>query len=116
MKLITTSYHEVKKSKFYGYLYQISSTDNVKIILDKLKSEHKNLRHAPYAYIFNNTASKTDDKEPTNTAGIQIFNVLKRNKLDNHLLVIVRYFGGKKLGAPLLLRSYSKAANLCIKN
>lgn len=115
MKLISTSLVEEKKSKFYGYLYEINSIDEVKVILEDLKSEHKRLRHAPYAYRFLNTASKTDDKEPNNTAGIQILNTLERNNLDSHLLVIVRYYGGKKLGAPLLLRTYAKAARLCIK-
>jgi len=115
LKLINTSLHEEKKSKFYGYLYELETQDEIKIILEDLKKEHKKLRHAPYAYKFKNTAGKTDDKEPSNTAGIQILNVLERNNLNNHLLVVVRYFGGKKLGAPLLLRSYSKAANLCIK-
>lgn len=115
MKLINTSKIEEKKSKFLGYLYEIDNIEEIKIILEKLKKDNKKLRHAPYAYKFNNTAGKTDDKEPNNTAGIQILNVLERNNLNNHLLVIIRYYGGVKLGAPLLLRTYSKAANLCIK-
>ncbi len=115
MKLINTSLVEEKKSKFYGYLYEIADLEEIKIILNNLKKEHKKLRHAPYAYKFYNTAGKTDDKEPANTAGIQILNVLERNNLNNHLLIVIRYYGGVKLGAPLLLRSYSKAANLCIK-
>lgn len=115
MKLISTSIIEEKRSKFFGYLYEIENINEIKIILDTLKKEHKKLRHAPYAYKFNNTAGKTDDKEPNNTAGIQILNTLERNNLNNHLLVIIRYYGGVKLGAPLLLRTYSKAANLCIK-
>lgn len=115
MKLINTSLVEEKKSKFYGYIFEIDNLDEIKIILNNLKKEHKKLRHAPYAYKINNTAGKTDDKEPNNTAGIQILNILERNNLNNHLLVIIRYYGGVKLGAPLLLRTYSKTANLCIK-
>ncbi|MDD2409625.1 MAG: YigZ family protein [Bacilli bacterium] len=115
MKLINTSFIEEKKSKFYGYIYEINNLEEIKIILDSLKKDHKNFKHAPYAYKFNNTAGKTDDKEPNNTAGIQILNVLIRNNLNNHLIVIIRYYGGIKLGASLLLRSYNKAANLCIK-
>lgn len=115
MKIINTSLIEEKKSKFYGYLYEIDNLEEIKIILNNLKKEHKKFKHVPYAYKFGNTAGKTDDKEPNNTAGMQILNVLIRNNLNNHLIVIIRYYGGINLGASLLLRSYSKAANLCIK-
>ncbi|MDD4188196.1 MAG: YigZ family protein [Bacilli bacterium] len=115
MILLSTSIIEEKKSKFYGYLYKLESIDEVKDILNNLKKEHKKAVHFPYAYKYLNSASKTDDKEPSNTAGIQILNVLERNNLEEHLLVIIRYFGGKKLGAPLLLRSYAKCARMCIK-
>lgn len=115
MKLLNTSLVLEKKSKFLGYLYEIDNLDEIEIILNKLKEEHKKYRHIPYAYKFKNTAGKTDDKEPHNTAGIQILNTLNRNNLNNHLLAVVRYYGGKKLGASLLLRTYSKAANECIK-
>ena len=56
MKLINTSYIEIKKSKFYGYLYELDSIENVKIILNNLKEENKGYRHIPYAYYFNNIA------------------------------------------------------------
>ena len=115
MELINTSLLEEKKSKFYGYLYRLDNNDEIKEIIADLKSKNKKLRHIPYAYKLNNTAGKTDDKEPANTAGIQILNVLERNNLNSHLLVIVRYYGGTKLGASLLLRTYSKCASLCIK-
>ncbi len=115
MKLISTSLIEEKKSKFYGFLYEINNIEDVKNILNELKSTHKKAVHFPYAYKLLNSASKTDDKEPNNTAGIQILNTLDRNNLNKHLLVVVRYYGGKKLGAPLLLRTYSKCARECIK-
>lgn len=115
MKLLNTSQVLEKKSKFIGYLYEIDNLNEIEIILNKLKDDHKKCKHIPYAYKFNNTAGKTDDKEPHNTAGIQILNTLNRNNLNNHLLAVVRYYGGKKLGASLLLRTYSKAANECIK-
>lgn len=114
LKLINEYLIEEKKSKFYSYLYEIEDLKEIKIILNNLKTEHKKARHAPYAYKFQNTAGKSDDKEPNNTAGIQILNVLERNNLNSHLLVVVRYFGGVKLGAPLLLRTYAKSANQCI--
>ena len=74
---------EIKKSKFIGLLYDIKSEDDVKIILDKLKLEHKKAAHFPYAYRFQNTARKSDDKEPHNTAGIPILNALERKNLNN---------------------------------
>jgi len=115
MKLINTSFLEVKKSKFYGYLYEINNLEEVDIILDTIKKDNKKARHFPYAYKFNNTAKKTDDKEPSGTCGTPILNVLERNNLNNHILIVVRYFGGIKLGAGPLLRSYSKTANDVIK-
>lgn len=115
MKLIGNSEIEIKKSKFIGLLYEIKSISDVDKILENLKIEHKKARHFPYAYKFNNTAKKTDDKEPSGTCGTPILNVLERNNLNNHLLVVIRYFGGTKLGAGPLLRAYSKAANLVIK-
>ena len=115
MKLINESLFEIKKSKFIGLLYEIDNIDEVDIILENLKKEHKKARHFPYAYKFNSFAKKTDDKEPSGTCGTPILNVLERNNLNNHLLVVIRYFGGVKLGAGPLLRSYSKAANEVIK-
>ena len=115
MKLINTYNLEIKKSKFIAYFYEIENIDEVNFILEKLKKEHKKAKHFPYAYIFNNIAKKTDDKEPNGTCGTPILNVLERNKLNKNLIVIVRYFGGVKLGAGPLLRSYSKTANEVIK-
>jgi len=105
----------IKKSKFIGYFYDIQNEEEVKIILENLKKEHKKARHFPYAYIIGPIAKKTDDKEPHNTAGIQIYNQLTINKLNHHLIVIVRYFGGTKLGASNLLRAYLDCAKNVIK-
>ena len=115
MKLINTSLEEIKKSKFIGYLYELDSEEEVKIILEELSSKNKKARHIPYAYIYKSSARKTDDKEPNGTAGNPIYNVLQRENLDHHLIAVVRYFGGVKLGAGPLLRAYSKAANSLIK-
>lgn len=106
----------VKKSKFIGLLYDIKDTDEIKKILEDLKKEHSKARHMPYAYILGNTAKKTDDKEPHNTAGIQIYNQLTLNNLDHHLLVVIRYYGGTKLGAGNLLRTYLQCAKGSIQN
>ena len=79
MKLINESFLEIKKSKFYGYLYEMDSIEEVDIILENIKNDNKKARHYPYAYKFNNIAKKTDDKEPSGTCGTPILNVLERN-------------------------------------
>lgn len=113
MKLLNESLIIEKKSKFIGMLYEINNKEEVLSILDSVKSNNKGYRHIPYAYYLKNTASKSDDKEPGGI-GMSFLNILERNKLDNHLLLVVRYYGGTKLGASNLLRTYSKAANNCI--
>lgn len=110
MKLLNTATLEIKKSKFIAYLYELDEKEEVKNILLLLKKEHKKARHIPYAYYFQNTAGKSDDKEPSNTAGAPIFRVLENSSYRNHAIFVVRYFGGIKLGAGGLLRSYAEAA------
>lgn len=113
MKLLNESLIIEKKSKFIGMLYEIDNKEDVLSILDSVKTNNKGYRHIPYAYYLKNTASKSDDKEPGGI-GMSFLNILERNKLDNHLLLVVRYCGGTKLGASNLLRTYSRAANNCI--
>lgn len=114
MKLLNQSLVEIKKSKFIGLFYELDTVDEVNIILESLKKEHKKARHMPYAYKFGNTAKKSDDKEPSNTAGLPIYNLLERKNLNNHLIIVIRYFGGIKLGAGGLLRAYLEAATKAI--
>lgn len=111
MKLINTYEEVIKKSRFISYFYEVSSVDEVNNILELLKQEHKKARHLPYAYKIENNIKKSDDKEPGGTAGLPIYTVIERNNLNNVLIVIVRYFGGVKLGAGGLLRAYSSGAN-----
>ena len=113
MKLINKTNIEVKKSKFYGYLYEIDNKEDIENILDTLKKEHKGYRHIPYAYLYENTASKSDDKEPGNIS-ISFLNNLERNNLNKHLIAVVRFYGGTKLGASNLSRTYGKCASNCI--
>ena len=115
MKLLNTYTYEIKKSKFIGYYHELDLIEDVQEILNSLKIEHKKARHIPYAYKFENTAKKSDDKEPSNTAGLPIYNIIERNNLNNVFICVVRYFGGIKLGAGPLLRSYSHTANEVIK-
>ena len=88
---------------------------DIKKILNDVKSMHPKAKHFPYAYILGTTAGKTDDKEPHNSAGMQIYNILNYNNLNSHLLIIIRYFGGTKLGASNLLRTYLEVAKNTVK-
>ena len=115
MKLINSESLEIKKSKFISYRYEIEDTSEVKKILNDLKKEHKKARHIAYAYKLGNTGSKSDDKEPSGRAGLPLFNILDKNNLDNTLLVVVRYFGGTKLGFGPLSRAYGAAGLKTIK-
>ncbi len=109
MKLIKTNKEEIKKSKFIAYYYELDTNEDIKIIIDELRKEHKKAKHIVYAYKFGNTAGKTDDKEPSGTAGLPLYNLLETNNLNNKMIVIVRYFGGIKLGAGPLMRAYKNA-------
>lgn len=110
MKEIKRKEIVVKKSKFISILYELDNEGEVKVILENLKKEHPKARHMPYSYVINGTARKSDDKEPHNTAGTQIYNTLNYAGLDHHLIVVIRYFGGTLLGAGNLLRTYLAAA------
>lgn len=115
MKLINTYTLEIKKSKFIAYYYEVDDKLEVDNILENLKKEHKKARHIPYAYKIGNMAKKSDDKEPSNTAGTPIYNIIMQNDLNNVFIAVVRYFGGTKLGAGLLTRSYLNSVKEVIK-
>ena len=106
---------EIKKSKFITYLFELDDEEKIEEIIDKIRNEHKKARHVVYVYKINNTGKINDDGEPKGTAGMPIFNVIEKNNLNNILIVVVRYFGGIKLGASGLFRAYSKSASEIIK-
>lgn len=116
MKKINEAEIVIKKSRFIGIRYEVSSKDDVDEILTILKKEHKKARHIPYAYKIGPLEKKSDDKEPSGTAGSPIHNIIIRNNLDNTLIVVIRYFGGVKLGSGGLIRAYSEAANTVVKD
>ncbi len=111
MKEISKSFVENKKSKFYGYLYSITSEDEVNTILSELKKENKKAKHFVYAYKIRTIERKNEDKEPSGTAGMPLLDLIKVKNLDNTLIIVVRYFGGTLLGRGLLTRSYREAAS-----
>lgn len=111
MKYLKESFIESKKSKFYGYLYNINNEDEIKEIIKKIKLDNKKAKHVVYAYKIGNIEKKYEDKEPSGTSGLQILNSINLKKMDNTLIVIVRYFGGTLLGTGLLSRCYRETAS-----
>ncbi len=111
MNKIANSYTEVKRSKFYGYLYKINNEDEVLDILASVKKENKKAKHIVYAYKIGNIEKKHEDREPSGTAGLPLLNIINLKKLDDTLIVVVRYFGGVLLGRGLLTRTYKETAS-----
>ena len=105
----------IKKSKFITKIYRINNLNNIDDILKKIKNEYKDSSHICYGYIINGLEKCSDDKEPSGTAGIPILNVLKKNNLSNILCIVIRYFGGIKLGAGGLTRAYSNSVIEALK-
>ena len=115
----STGLYKEKGSKFIGYSFIVHSEENVKDKIVKVKKLEPSANHYCYAYIIHPDKSLyrvNDDGEPNSTAGRQILNQIKKYNLTNILIVVVRYFGGIKLGIPGLIRSYSTAALLVLEN
>lgn len=115
---IATCEYEIKKSKFIGYVFDISSKEDVKKYELMLRKEHKKSTHICHAYSFYSTQSHnlgfSDDGEPSGTAGRPIARAIELKKLENVVVFVIRYYGGIKLGGGGLIRSYNKCANMAI--
>lgn len=106
---------EIKKSKFIGYTFFCENVEAANNCIKQLNAEHKKATHVCYSYVINSNEKANDDGEPQGTAGIPILDVIKKQKLENVLVAVVRYFGGIKLGAGGLVRAYSETASEVIK-
>ncbi len=119
MILLKTAEIIEKKSKFYGFLFECNSEEEVLKAVDSLRKEHSKATHVCWAGRVSSPFYERacDDGEPGGTAGRPILSVLQKRNLNNVCAVVVRYFGGVKLGAGGLLRVYSKVAGkLCEKD
>lgn len=106
----------IKKSKFISLCYNVQNKGQVDNILSTLQKEHKDATHICYAYSLISGEQKfSDDGEPQGTAGMPILNCIKKQNLKNVLVVVVRYFGGIKLGAGGLTRAYTNGASAVLK-
>ena len=106
----------VNKSRFITYVYKVNNVLEVNEKIDALKAKYKDATHYCYSYIIDNIKRFNDDKEPSHTAGMPILNVLESKNLNYVLAVVVRYFGGVKLGASGLVRAYTNAVSNTISN
>ena len=110
--------YKVKGSKHFSYAFPVTSEEDIKNCLEVIKLAHHTARHHCYAWRLGYDASRyrtNDDGEPSNTAGPPILGVLKSNSLTNVLVVVVRYFGGTKLGVGGLIDAYRTAAAYAIE-
>ena len=121
-KTIASSTSEVlfkeKNSKFYGYAFPVSSQEEIKIHLECLKKQHFSAVHHCYAYQFGTEKIEfraNDDGEPSNSAGMPIYGQIQSFELTNVLIVVVRYFGGIKLGVGGLITAYKTTAQIALE-
>ena len=108
-----------KYSKFFGYAFPVITTDEIKIWIDQLKKQHFGAVHFCYAYQIGTEKIEyraNNDGEPSNSAGIPIYGQIQSFGLTNILIVVVRYFGGTKLGVGGLITAYKTSAQLVLEN
>ena len=106
-----------KGSKFIGYVFPVDKEDDVKMHLDELKKKHHAARHWCYAWqlgVEEKSYRVNDDGEPNNSAGNPIYGQILSKDLTNVLVVVVRYFGGTKLGVGGLINAYKTTAKLIL--
>ena len=101
-----------KKSEFIGYLCPVQTEEQAVAFIEEIRAMHRKATHNCYAYILreNNAARHSDDGEPGGTAGVPIYEVLRKEVLTDVCCVVTRYFGGVLLGAGGLVRAYTKGA------
>lgn len=109
-----SDYLVIKKSKFICYIYKVDNEDSIKSILNDIKDKYSDSTHICYAYILGNKIKYNDDKEPNKTAGFQILNILQNNNLTNVLGIVIRYYGGIKLGVGPLSKAYKDVTKLTL--
>ncbi len=108
-----------KNSKFFGYAYPVSSQEEIKMHLEHLKKQHFGAVHFCYAYQIGTEKIEfraNDDGEPSNSAGMPIYGQIQSFELTNVLIVVVRFFGGTKLGVGGLISAYKTTAQMTLES
>ena len=113
----TTATYKDKGSKFIAYLFPVINEIEIKIKIAEIKKIEHSARHYCYAYVLKTEKTSfraSDDGEPSSSAGKPILGQINSNNLTNIIIIVVRYFGGVKLGIPGLIRAYKSAAAMAI--
>lgn len=114
-----TAIYKERGSKFIGYCFLIKSESIIKNKLEEVRKAHSSANHHCYAYILHpdkSTQRFNDDGEPASTAGKQILRQIQKLELTNILIIVVRYFGGIKLGISGLINAYKKTTRLTLED
>lgn len=109
-----------KNSKFFGYAFPVTSEEEVKLLLEEVKKQHHSARHWCYAFQLGTDEKKlyyraNDDGEPSNSAGMPIYGQIQSFEVTNVLIIVVRYFGGVKLGVGGLISAYRTSAQMALE-
>ncbi|MCG2420049.1 YigZ family protein [Aequorivita sp. F47161] len=118
LKPATEVLFKEKGSKFFGYAFPVKSEDDVKEHIEALKKQHHSARHWCYAWQLGKSYEHyraNDDGEPSNSAGMPIYGQLQSFDVTNILVVVVRYFGGTKLGVGGLIQAYKTTAQMALE-
>ncbi|MGM0436002.1 MAG: YigZ family protein [Bacillota bacterium] len=108
----------IKHSRFLSFANPVFDKESAEHYLQRIKNAHPDANHHCFAYIIGEDAliqKAEDDGEPSKTAGMPILETLKKNSMTNIIVIVVRYFGGIKLGAGGLIRAYGKATSLALE-
>ena len=111
--------YKEKNSKFYGYAFPIVSENEIKKLIEALRKKHFGAGHFCFAFQIGTEKiiyRTNDDGEPNNTAGLPIFGQIQSYGLTNILVVVVRFFGGTKLGVGGLINAYKNAAQMTLES
>ena len=107
-----------KGSKFIGFAFPVNNETELKIALDKIRTEHPKATHHCYAFrlgLNGENYRANDDGEPSGSAGLPIYNQLLANEITNVLVISVRYYGGTKLGVSGLVKAYKESAKITLE-
>jgi uncharacterized YigZ family protein len=110
--------YKEKNSKFFGYAFPVTNEEEIKTHLEQLKKQHHGAVHFCYAYQLGTetlTFRANDDGEPSNSAGMPIYGQIQSFDVTNILVVVVRFFGGIKLGVGGLISAYRTAAQMALE-
>jgi uncharacterized YigZ family protein len=119
LKTASEGFFKDRGSKFYAYAYPLTTEEEIKEKQEELRKIHYDARHHVFAYVLGPDQEEfraNDDGEPAHSSGDPVLNQIRSYGLTNLLIIVVRYFGGTKLGIPGLINAYKTAAAQAIEN